>query len=148
MVIYFTFVLLTTTQHNQLLISLFISVLGFCLVCWKSTCLYTPLSAPLRICVSGGECGETLLRSWKRGCGLNKRRGKKRGLFTGVGCGEGHPHLVAKEWLIRWAGINERFVCPHVGLAVMSLASLEFCRFHLRFPLQFLTASDSIMTTG
>lgn len=49
-----------------------------------------------------------------------KRGGKESSVFTG--CFEGHRHLVAKEWLIREAGTNKRFVCPHISLAVTALS--------------------------
>ena len=132
-------------------------------VCWPP-CLYlcqafvwsaewehafSLLSAPLRICVSGGECEETPLRRWKGGNGYKKAEGRKAGYLLG-GCREGSPHLVAKEWLIRQAGTNERFVCPHIGLAVMTLSSSGILQIP---PFAFLdcfslTESDIILMAG
>lgn len=98
--------------------------------CWSPKVVYIHvrllsglLSAPLPICVNGGECGETLLRRWKGAVGYKKKnRGKEKGgIYWRVQWGS--LHLVAKEWLIRQADTNERFVCPHIGLAVMSLSS-------------------------
>lgn len=48
---------------------------------------FTLLSAPLRICVSGGECGGNPAEEVKGG-GLvghqKKAKGRKRGIFTGI----------------------------------------------------------------
>lgn len=51
--------------------------------------------------------------------------------WGGVGWGQGHPTWLAKEWLIRQAGINEKSVCPRIGLAA---DFLEFGRFRSHFP--------------
>lgn len=110
-----------TPDGLKMLIPSFISVSGFCLVCWMDAFFNFSPRSTTYLCQCWWVWGNPAeqVKGWT----TQKVEGRKRG---GGGMRIfmlwGSPHLVAKEWLIKQAGTNERFVCPHTGLAVMSLS--------------------------
>lgn len=110
-----------TPDGLKMLIPSFISVSGFCLVCWMDAFFNFSPRSTTYLCqcwwVWGKPCWAGERVDYTKSGGKKKGRGG-----MGIFMLWGSPHLVAKEWLIKQAGTNERFVCPHTGLAVMSLS--------------------------